>query len=977
MIPYLLHTAILTALLYLAYRLLLTKETFFKLNRVILVGSILIAFLLPLIPIPADWSLRPAAPIVQVEKPSPPPSSLQIETAEESLVITTPDEPIAEIAPSPPASPKPQKTMNFWSILFITYLVGVVIMGVNLGIQLVAILYQILSQSHIQDGKVRIVELDNDKAPFSFANCVFINPTLYDWDTYSQILEHEKTHVEQGHSFDILLAEILVVVQWFNPFAWMLRRTVEDNLEYLTDEQMIAKGVDRESYQMNLLKVAVPYHPLGPANSYNQSTLKNRISMMNIKKSSLSSSWKYLFVLALFGLSTVFFNPTLATAKSSKDTAEADLDQQRNLLFPNKGIWSATFEDGDLCIRYDLSERKRNNWWVTTKCYPKADFPNLPMDQDGTFSLKRAAGTINFNGKFENEEGLGRFTFTPNESFRALIKQEGYSKVSDEVLFGFTLANIDQEYWAYLKQEGLTPKDEDDLEDIGHHLPLLANLKSNFEGYRALGFKKLTLEEVVDLSIHNATPEFIKSIQQLGFTNLSLDEYQDAKIHNINGEFISEMKDLGFKDLSFEEVEDLKIHGVNKAFVEELKKAGYTNLNAQDVTDAMIHNVSTKFAAEMKELGFSNLTLEELEELKIHGVSAEFVAELKKAGYQNLSSKEVTDAKIHGITPQLAEDMKALGFSQLSLDELQDLKIHGVNAAYVAELKKAGYQNLSPEEVMDAKIHGITPRFAEDMKALGFTQLSLDELQNLKIHGISAAYVAELKKAGYENLSPEEVTDAKIHGITPQFAEKMKALGFTQLSLEDLEELKIHGVNATYVAELKKAGYENLSPEEVKDAKIHGITPEFAEEMKALGFTRLSLDELQDLKIHRVNAAYVAELKKAGYTNLSPEEVTDAKIHNLSTKFVQEMAKMGYKNVPIDDMMDAAIHRVTSAYAQAMKDEGLTNLSLEELVELKIHGVSPQFIRKVKDMGMDNLSAEDYLDLKRMGIEQKLNKKQK
>ncbi len=919
MIPYLLHTAILTALLYLAYRLLLTKETFFKLNRVILVGSILIAFLLPLIPIPADWSLRPAAPVVQVERPSPPPSSIQIETASESLVITTPDEPVLEVTPAPPPVSTPKKAMNFWSILFITYLVGVVIMGVNLGIQLVAILYQILSQSHIQDGKVRIVELDNDKAPFSFANCVFINPTLYDWDTYCQILEHEKTHVQQGHSFDILLAEILVVVQWFNPFAWMLRKTVEDNLEYLTDEQMIAKGVDRESYQMNLLRVAVPYHPLGPANSYNQSTLKNRISMMNIKKSSLSSSWKYLFVLALFGLSTVFFNPTLATAKSSKDTAEADLAQQRNLLFPNKGIWSATFEEGDLCIRYDLSERKRNNWWVTTKCYPKADFPSLPMDQDGTFSLKRAAGTINFNGKFENEEGLGRFTFTPDESFRSLIKQEGYSKVSDEVLFGFTLANIDQEYWAYLKQEGLTPKDEDDLEDIGHHLPLLADLKSNLAGYRELGFKKLSLEEVVDLSIHNATPDFIRSIQQLGFTDLSLDEYQDAKIHNINGEFIAEMKDLGFKDLSFGEIEDLKIHGITKAYVEELKKAGYTNLNAEEVTDAKIHNVSTVFAAEMKKLGFDNLSLEELEELKIHGVNADFVA----------------------------------------------------------KLKEAGYQNLNPEEVTDAKIHGITPKFAEEMKALGFTHLSLDELQDLKIHGINAAYVAELKKAGYQNLSPEEVTDAKIHGITPKFAEEMKALGFTNLSLEDLEELKIHGINATYIADLKKAGYQNLSPEEVTDAKIHGITPKFAEEMKALGFTHLSLEDLEELKIHGINAAYVAELKKAGYTNLSPEEVTDAKIHNLSTKFVQEMTKMGYKNIPIDDMMDAAIHRVTSAYAQAMKDEGLTKLSLKELVELKIHGVSPDFIRKVKDMGMDNLSAEDYLDLKRMGIEQKLNKKQK
>ena len=191
MIPYLLHTAILTALLYLAYRLLLTKETFFKLNRVILVGSILIAFLLPLIPIPAHWSLRPPTPIVQVEKPTPIPSRTQSESLPEDPIVSTTTIPKlqTETLPSPSqATTKPRIAMNFWSILFMTYLIGVVIMGINLAIQLVAILYQILSQSHIQDGKVRIVELDNDKAPFSFANCVFINPTLYEWDTYCQMI---------------------------------------------------------------------------------------------------------------------------------------------------------------------------------------------------------------------------------------------------------------------------------------------------------------------------------------------------------------------------------------------------------------------------------------------------------------------------------------------------------------------------------------------------------------------------------------------------------------------------------------------------------------------------------------------------------------------------------------------------------------------------------------------------------------------
>lgn len=848
MIPYLLHTALLTSLLYVTYRLLLKKETFFKLNRMVLIGSILFAFLLPLIPIPATLSWN--APLSKLEL-----NTVAVERTPTVILDKQPTlkqeaattEPITPpTATTQPAPVKTKSSMSFWSILFMTYLVGVIIMGINLLIQVVSILYQIYTSSHIQDGKIRIVELDNDKAAFSFANCIFINPTLYDWDTYSQILEHERTHVEQGHSFDILLAEIVVVIQWFNPFAWMLRKTVEDNLEFLTDEQMLAKGVDRESYQMNLLKVAVPYHPLGPSNNYNQSTLKKRISMMNIKKSSLSSSWKYLCVLALFGLSTVFFNPTVATAKSAKKLDETAEKEHR--IFPNKGIWSAVTEGDEICIKYDLSDHKRNSWWVTTKCYPKSDFPNLPVGQEGTFSLKRAAGTIDFKGKFEDGEGLGRFTFTPDESFRSLIKQEGYSKVSDEVLFGFALANVDQAYWAYLKQEGLTPKDEDDLEDIGHHLPMLATLKSNMAGYKQLGFSDISLEELVDLSIHDVSPDFIRSIQALGFKNMTLEQFEDAKIHNINAEFVAEMKSLGFDNLTFDELEELKIHNVDKDFVEQLKKAGYTNLSPEQVADAKIHNVSTEYAADMKELGFKDLTLEELEELKIHGVDADYVDQLKKAGYNNLSAEEVADAKIHNISPKFAAEMRQLGFDNLSLEELMELKIHNVSADFVNSLKEAGYSNLSAEEVTDAKIHNISPAFATEMKALGFTDLTLEELEELKIHGVTKAYVDELKAAGFNKLSAEEVVEAKIHNVNTGFIKDMKDMGYQNEAFEDLMDASIHNVTSDFVKSLKAEGLE-LSLEEVVEFKVHHVNAEFIRKMKGMGMNNLTAEDYLELKI--------------------------------------------------------------------------------------------------------------------------------
>ncbi|MEZ5041625.1 MAG: M56 family metallopeptidase [Saprospiraceae bacterium] len=852
MIPYLLHTAILTALLYLAYLLLLKKETFFQLNRVVLTFSILIAFMLPLIPIPAAWSWRGEAPQIQAVLPL---VETRVELSENEVA------PTREVASTPlppenqestlPSLDKPAQGFSLWSILLFTYWIGVFIMAINLLIQLAAIFYQMFAKPSLKDGHFRLVELDNDKAPFSFANSIFINPSKYDWDTYNQILEHEKTHIEQGHSFDILLAELLVVVQWFNPFAWMLRKTVEDNLEYLTDERMLAKGIDKESYQLNLLKVAVPYHPLSPSNNYNQSTLKSRITMMNIKKSSLSSSWKYLCVLSLFGLSTVFFNPTQAANKTSEQSPDIDLaiSTTSRSEFPNKGIWSAAIEGDEICIKFDVSQPKQGHWWVSTKCYPSSTFANLPMGTEGSFTLKREAGTITFNGKFEAKEGLGRFTFAPDEDFRAMIKKEGYDKVSDEVLFGFTLSNIDRNYWAYLKQEGLTPRDEEDLEDISHHLPPLPTLKQNIEGYKQLGFNQLKLPQLVDLSIHDVSPDFIKSIQQLGFKNMELEEYEDAKIHGINAAYIAEMKALGFNNLSFEEVVNLKIHGVNKAFVEDLKKAGYTNLNAEDVTDAKIHDISTQFAAEMKALGFKDLTLEELEELKMHGVNQAYVADLQKAGYTNLSAEEITDAKIHGVSAQFATEMKALGFKDLTLEGLEELKMHGVNQAYVADLQKAGYTNLSAEEITDAKIHGVSAQFATEMKALGFKDLSLEDLEELKIHGISKAYVEELKQAGYTNLSAEEITDAKIHGVSTKFVKEMVDMGYKDASLDEIMEAAMHGISATYAKELKAEGLNDLSLETLVEMKIQGVTPAFIRKVKGMGMDNLSASDYVELKI--------------------------------------------------------------------------------------------------------------------------------
>ncbi len=159
--------------------------------------------------------------------------------------------------------------------VFYCYLFGVVLFGANFLVQLGVLLYQSYARPVIQDGRFRIVEVSGNRAPCSFGNTIFINPEIYDWETYNQILIHEKIHVSGRHTLDILLAEIAVVVQWFNPFVWLYRREVENNLEFLTDaDVLLHQEVERSAYQLSLLRVCAPHLPFSITNNYNQSLLQ-------------------------------------------------------------------------------------------------------------------------------------------------------------------------------------------------------------------------------------------------------------------------------------------------------------------------------------------------------------------------------------------------------------------------------------------------------------------------------------------------------------------------------------------------------------------------------------------------------------------------------------------------------------------------------------------------------------------------------
>ncbi|MEL6143064.1 MAG: M56 family metallopeptidase, partial [Bacteroidota bacterium] len=273
---YWIHASIILAGLYGFYWLLLRKETFFKLNRWVLTGSLLVAIFLPLWKIPANWSLR---------SPSPTTSALDIITDQSSgiAILRAPsgatlssNQSANTEEPSENVSPLEKDTLDQtkWTaskILWAVYLLGVAVFIGAFLLQFAVILGKRRKLEYIQDGPYRIYELTDETPPFSFGKWIFLNPTAYDYETYEQILAHEKLHVSQAHTLDKLLAEFIVILFWFNPFAWMMRTAITKNLEYLTDAEMLQIGTDPTQYQLSLVKVSVPQHALNLTTNYNES----------------------------------------------------------------------------------------------------------------------------------------------------------------------------------------------------------------------------------------------------------------------------------------------------------------------------------------------------------------------------------------------------------------------------------------------------------------------------------------------------------------------------------------------------------------------------------------------------------------------------------------------------------------------------------------------------------------------------------
>ncbi|MEP7252877.1 MAG: M56 family metallopeptidase [Ginsengibacter sp.] len=698
MIPYILYASLILTACLIFYKLLLQQETFFRLNRFVLLACMMLAFVLPVLHVPQQMSFRKA------------PAELKItQTESNSSQFNIPDPSSTLTRPRTTSVADTQSYINMQQVihwLIYLYWFGVAIFALNFLMQAIVLLYKAYSRPVIIDGKFRIVEIAGDKAPCSFGNNIFINPEKYDWDTYNQVLLHEKIHIDQKHTLDLLLAEIVLIFQWFNPFAWMWRKELENNLEFFTDNKLLEQEkVEKQSYQVNLLKVAAPHYPLSLTTNYNQSTLKKRLLMMNSKKSNVHTIWKYFFLLPLMVLFVCLFNePAVQSQDIVKQKKEVNV--QANKGMAAEGKWFATIKGDQVKMEFRRNDEE-NEHNSNNSTFTLIDFKDLPRGKEGTFNLTREAGNIAFTGRFDGDMGMGTYKFTPDQAYNDFMQKEGIdiSKGDDAMVFYFI--NVKRSYVQMLKQQGYADLDKDKV------IPMVALdiNESYIKSIKDAGFKNIGINNLIPFKALNIDKAYIDEIKSAGYTNVSADKVISMKSQGISGKDIAEYR----ASVDSRKSDDLK----NKAENDEKRSNDYNKEKQQSEDKAKQDDKNMNMNG--------NIDDDDLIAFKALKIDDNFVNSFKAVGYSHISNEDLIAMKSLGVTANYVKSFTSAGYTNLKTDEIVSLKAQSISPSLIKEYKDLGFKNLSIDDVIGAKATGTSPSFIKAMRDKGHNMQSLEK----------------------------------------------------------------------------------------------------------------------------------------------------------------------------------------------------------------------------------------------------------
>lgn len=363
LLTYIIQVNLLLSIIYLGYVGLLKGLTFYSLNRAYFLIGGLFAFIYPF------WDLKSL--FVQ--------RGLDMGVVGEQIAFYIEEQEV-------------QESLTLAGLVELVFMLGAALLLLRFLFQLLSLLRVHLNSKADQWRSYLFRNVIIPIVPFSFLNKIYVNKEQHVDAELKDIFKHEDIHVKGLHSLDILLFEMILVCCWYNPFVWFMRRAIRQNLEFLTDQQVLNKGIDKQTYQYSLLNVSKKGTSIGLSNQFNFKLLKRRIMMMNKKRSSKIELSKYAFLLPVFLLMGAAFTVSKAEGnidgvveKANETTLlKLDVGQEQDAALQVKVVGEAR----------ELLKEVTGTDTVKIDTSPGKKVTNLLSDQIGSLKVRGTSDVV-------------------------------------------------------------------------------------------------------------------------------------------------------------------------------------------------------------------------------------------------------------------------------------------------------------------------------------------------------------------------------------------------------------------------------------------------------------------------------------------------------------------------------------------------------------------------------------------------------
>ena len=511
---YILKSSVCLAVFYLFYRLLLSRETFHRFNRFALLGILALSCLLPLV----EVSVHEQTEVHQT-----------MMTLEEWLLL-------ADAMNSAEAEIQAQDITVTWiQVALLLYLLGIFFFISRNIYSLVRLLMLLKSGSREKVSKflpdrkcVTLIVHDSDIAPFSWMKYVVISRKDLE-ENGREILIHELAHIRNRHSVDLLVADICIFFQWFNPASWLLKQELQNIHEYEADETVIKEGVDARQYQLLLIKKAVGTRLYSMANSFNHSKLKKRITMMLKEKSSPWARMKYLYVLPVAAITlTAFAHPEISnelneisTIKVNDITSILDAKGVNNSLTAvdtaqKIAITESTFRS---IQTEDSVQRKTQHFSLTREKVKATSFPltigQITFQDSCTSTIPEIPVLFIVNGKEVSVDSVKMLDPNKIETITILrdkyaITQYGEKGKDGVVSITYTSGSPDKKVTSYKLADGTTIYLESEKSTSDSYTIIHAKDTSSFKTVELKGEARFKIVEKDSIIEYQVTSDTLK-----------------------------------------------------------------------------------------------------------------------------------------------------------------------------------------------------------------------------------------------------------------------------------------------------------------------------------------------------------------------------------------------------------------------------------------------------------------------------------